>query len=71
MRFFQNLPVRLVVDAERHVAALNQAICQRNPVFANKKGRSAYNNAMPQADLIQLQRDAAKYAGLYIWTALG
>jgi translocator protein len=41
--------------------ALNQAICQRNPV-TGKTG--AYNNAMLQADLIQLQRAAAKYAGI-------
>jgi translocator protein len=40
--------------------ALNQAICQRNPVT----GKSGYNNAMLQADLIDLQKKAAIYAGL-------
>jgi tryptophan-rich sensory protein len=37
---------------------LNQAICKRNPTT------HGYNNAMLQADLCQLQRDAAKYAGV-------
>jgi translocator protein len=40
--------------------ALNQAICQRNPVT----GKGSYNNAMLQADLIELQKRAAIYAGL-------
>jgi benzodiazapine receptor len=38
--------------------ALNQAVCQRNPTV---KG---YNEAMLQADLLKLQQDAARYAGL-------
>lgn len=44
-----------------YATALNQAICQRNPTDNWGIG---YNNARFQADLIQLQKDAANYAGL-------
>lgn len=43
-----------------YATALNQAICQRNPVYFARG--SAYNNAMFQADLIALQKAAAQYA---------
>jgi benzodiazapine receptor len=37
---------------------LNWDICRRNPT------KGGYNNAMLQADICKLQRDAAKYAGV-------
>lgn len=39
-------------------AYLNKTICKRNPT------KQGYNDAMLQADLYQLQQDAAKYAGV-------
>jgi tryptophan-rich sensory protein len=41
-----------------YASFLNKAICKRNPT------KQGYNNAMLQADLCQLQQDAAKYAGV-------
>jgi hypothetical protein len=38
--------------------ALNNSICRRNPT------QNGYNEAMLQADLIQLQSKAAEYAAL-------